>query len=263
MAFLSANAPRTRTRAVVCDDSPFMRRLLCDALGACGVEVVGQAANGADALAACAKLRPDVMTLDLQMPGISGMEVLRKLPAGGPGVIVVSAYTDEGSALAVEALSIGAAEVIRKPGADTPLARFAADLGASVQAAAASRRGSRLAPTLRRAPEPQAPARREAAFPPRPDRAAPPRVAAPPAPGPDAVVIQNEILALFHQTSAIAATNGFTQGERTSLSRNCLGRSPQSAVAMTRQRSAISRRSSTKFGRSSNRAGSLRQTPRR
>jgi two-component system chemotaxis response regulator CheB len=159
-----------------------MRKLLCDALGACGVEVIGQAANGAEALAACAKLRPDVMTLDLQMPGISGMEVLRKLPPGGPGVIVISAYTDEGSALAVEALSIGAAEVIRKPGADTPLARFAAELGASVQAAAATRKGGRSAPSLRRAPEPPGPGRREPPIPARPARPAPALRGAAPAP---------------------------------------------------------------------------------
>jgi two-component system chemotaxis response regulator CheB len=71
---------------------------------------------------------------------MTGIEVLRKLPPRGPGVIVVSAYTPEGSALAVEALSEGAAEVIRKPGADTPLPRFAAELHAGVLAAAAARR---------------------------------------------------------------------------------------------------------------------------
>jgi two-component system, chemotaxis family, protein-glutamate methylesterase/glutaminase len=116
-----------------------MRKLLNDALRTCNVEVVGEAGNGTEALEACARLHPDVMTLDLQMPGLSGMDVLRRLPPGGPGVIVVSAYTDEGSALAVEALSIGAAEVIRKPAIDGSMSQFAADLSAGVQAAAAAR----------------------------------------------------------------------------------------------------------------------------
>ena len=174
MSLPSATASRARVRAVVCDDSPFMRKLLSDALSACGVEVVGQAADGGQALEACARLRPDVLTLDLQMPGVSGMEVLRRLPPGGPGVIVVSAYTAEGSALAVEALSIGAAEVVRKPGVDTPLARFAADLGASVQAAAAAaRRTGRSGPA---SPPPATAVR-----PPAARTVAPPRAVGPPA----------------------------------------------------------------------------------
>jgi two-component system chemotaxis response regulator CheB len=140
MGLHAASEPAAPLRAVVCDDSAFMRRFLADALSACGVEVVAQAPDGRYALEACAKHRPDVMTLDLQMPGMSGMDVLRTLPRGGPGVIVVSSYTAEGSALAVEALSIGAAEVIPKPGADTSLTRFAADLQNGVKAAVASRR---------------------------------------------------------------------------------------------------------------------------
>ena len=127
-------------RAVVCDDSGFMRRYLADALVACGVEVVAQVPDGHGALAACARLRPDVLTLDMQMPGLSGVDVLRRMKPGGPGVIVVSAYTDEDSALAIEALSIGAADVLRKPAAGTSSAQFAVELGTRVEAAAASSR---------------------------------------------------------------------------------------------------------------------------
>jgi two-component system chemotaxis response regulator CheB len=153
----SANAAAPRTRAVVCDDSPFMRRLLVDALRACGTEVVAEAGDGAAALALCRRLKPDVLTLDLQMPGLSGMDVLRQMPSGGPGVIVVSAYTREGSALAVEALSIGAAEVIAKPDAGTTLAQFTAQLDAVVRAAAATRhqRGLRRAPVPAKPPAPR------------------------------------------------------------------------------------------------------------
>jgi two-component system chemotaxis response regulator CheB len=128
------------------------------------VRVVGTAASGAEALELCRRVRPDVMTLDMQMPGLSGMDVLRQLPPGGPGVIVVSAYTDQGSALAVEALSIGAAEVIRKPALGSSLAAFRAELGGAVQAAAATRRSRplRAAPPVRRGvpAAPPAPGRR-------------------------------------------------------------------------------------------------------
>jgi two-component system chemotaxis response regulator CheB len=139
MGFHAASEATAPIRAVVCDDSAFMRRFLADALRACGVDVVAQAPDGRLALEACARYRPDVLTLDLQMPGMSGMDVLRALPGGGPGVIVVSSYSPEGSAAAVDALASGAAEVIAKPGADTSLTKFAADLAGSVKAAAASR----------------------------------------------------------------------------------------------------------------------------
>ena len=63
---------RRRIRAVVCDDSAFMRRFLSDALAAHGVEVVCQAADGRRALDACARLQPDVLTLDLRCPASPG-----------------------------------------------------------------------------------------------------------------------------------------------------------------------------------------------
>jgi two-component system, chemotaxis family, protein-glutamate methylesterase/glutaminase len=162
MASTGATVAPAKIRAVVCDDSGFMRRLVSDALRSCGVDVVGEAVDGREALDACNRLRPDVLTLDLQMPGMSGMDVLRRMGSSGPGVVVVSAYTEEGSALAVEALSIGAAEVIRKPASGTPLQRFAADLHAGVQAASAIRRrrpaparaGLRQAGSLRRLTRP-------------------------------------------------------------------------------------------------------------
>ena len=65
-----------------------------------------------------------------------------------------------------------------------------------------------------------------------------PVLAAPPTPGPDAVVIQSEIFALFYQTSAIADTNGFTQGERTSLVTKLIGAS--AAVGRGNDKTAIS-----------------------
>ena len=110
-------APAMPVTAVVCDDSAFMRRFLLRTRSTRdGVRRGRRGRDRAPRRSSCAaRARPDVLTLDMQMPGICGMDVLRQLPPGGPGVIVVSAYTSEGSALAVEALSIGAAEVVRKP----------------------------------------------------------------------------------------------------------------------------------------------------
>jgi two-component system chemotaxis response regulator CheB len=152
-------ARRAPVTAVVCDDSPFMRRLLRDALVRCGIDVIGEAADGAEALEQCARLRPDVMTLDLQMPGVTGIEVLKRLRGRGPGVVVVSAHGAEGSALAVEALTLGAADVVRKPDASLPLAEFTPHLAACVDAAAAARSRPRgFARPVAAAPAPAPPA---------------------------------------------------------------------------------------------------------
>ena len=62
-----------RIRVVVADDSGFMRKLISDALASRGHEVVGQAADGDEALAQCERLKPDVLSLDLAMPGTQSL----------------------------------------------------------------------------------------------------------------------------------------------------------------------------------------------
>ena len=71
-----------KRRVVVADDSRLMRRILSDALGRQGFDVVATAADGDEALAACRAHRPDAMTLDLHMPGMDGLGVLRALREG-------------------------------------------------------------------------------------------------------------------------------------------------------------------------------------
>src|SRR3954470_13412495 len=148
-------------RVVVADVSGLMRRVLTHALSDAGFDVVGQAKDGDEALELCRCLRPDAMTLDLHMPGMDGIGVLRALRRpGAPAipVIVVSAFSPAQGARAVDALSEGAFDLVAKPGAGDALSAFVAELSDKVRAAAGSlrRRVVRSAP----APAPPAPAPR-------------------------------------------------------------------------------------------------------
>ncbi len=101
-------------RALIVDDEPIARQVLRDELDhQPDVEVVGEAATGLAALERIATLRPDVVFLDLQMPGMTGFEVIQKMPLGShvPVVIVVTAYDQH----AIEALDAGAVDYLLKP----------------------------------------------------------------------------------------------------------------------------------------------------
>jgi two-component system chemotaxis response regulator CheB len=138
------------TRVVVADDSGLMRRVLTHALTDAGFEVVGQAEDGDEALELCRRLRPDTMTLDLHMPGMDGIGVLRELKRpGAPSipVIVVSGFSPAHGARAVDALSEGAFDLVAKPGAGDPLSAFVAELSDKVRAAAGSLRRRIARPT--------------------------------------------------------------------------------------------------------------------
>ncbi len=130
-------------RVVVADDSVFMRRLLTDALGEHGFDVVAAVSDGDQALKACHSLRPDVLTLDLAMPGLDGIGVLRGLRATAlpVPVVVVSAFSPAQGAHAVDALAEGAVDLVAKPAAGEDLKEFLSDLGDKVRLAAKSRRG--------------------------------------------------------------------------------------------------------------------------
>ena len=122
-------------RVVVADDSRLMRRMLSDALGRQGFDVVATAADGDEALAACRAHRPDAMTLDLHMPGMDGIGVLRALRQGRAQpvpVVVVSAFSPAHGARAVDALAEGAFELVAKPAFGEPLDGFASELGRKV-----------------------------------------------------------------------------------------------------------------------------------
>jgi two-component system chemotaxis response regulator CheY len=102
-------------RILVVDDAAFMRRMVSDVLTSGGHEVVGEAADGNEAVERYKELRPDVMTLDITMPEKDGLTALRELIAIDPGATVVmcSALGQESKVL--EAVKAGAKDFIAKP----------------------------------------------------------------------------------------------------------------------------------------------------
>ncbi|MES1258877.1 MAG: chemotaxis response regulator protein-glutamate methylesterase [Acidobacteriota bacterium] len=108
------------TRVLVVDDASLFRRIISDALsGIPGVEVVGTAANGRLALARLASLQPDVITLDIEMPEMTGLEVLDAMRENGllqkTSVIMLSSLTVQGGELTIRALESGAFDFLTKP----------------------------------------------------------------------------------------------------------------------------------------------------
>lgn len=106
-------------KVLVVDDSAFMRRAIANMLKEDpGIEVVGTARDGKDAVAKVAELRPHVVTLDIEMPEMDGLEALRRireLPLTPiPAVLMCSSLTTSGSREALKALTLGAADVIAK-----------------------------------------------------------------------------------------------------------------------------------------------------
>jgi two-component system chemotaxis response regulator CheB len=141
MSLAGAPIPAAPVRVVVADDSAFMRRLLTDALARTGFDVVGVARDGDEAVALCERHRPDVLSLDLAMPGLDGIGVMRSLRERGSPirVVVVSSFSPAHGARAVDALSEGAVELVAKPALGEPLDAFVDELGAKVALAAVSR----------------------------------------------------------------------------------------------------------------------------
>jgi two-component system, chemotaxis family, protein-glutamate methylesterase/glutaminase len=104
-------------RILIVDDTVTYRKIISDALqGIPGIEVVGTASNGKTALARIQTLRPDLITLDIEMPELNGLEVLEAIRAQAieVGVIMVSAFTRRGSELTIRALELGAFDFITK-----------------------------------------------------------------------------------------------------------------------------------------------------
>ena len=110
-------------RALIVDDSAFMRKALTNMLQTDReIEVVATARNGDEALDKIFKLKPDLVTLDVEMPGMNGLEVLKIIMEQMPlPVLIVSSLTSEGAQTTLEALDLGAIDFIPKSLADVSL----------------------------------------------------------------------------------------------------------------------------------------------
>ncbi len=102
-------------RVLIVDDAAFMRKMLGDVLAKGGHEVIGEGANGAEAITQYQSLRPDIMTLDITMPEKDGLAALREILTLEPSakVIMCSALGQESKVL--EAIKSGAKDFVVKP----------------------------------------------------------------------------------------------------------------------------------------------------
>ncbi len=132
----------TPVRVLVVDDSALMRKLIPQILQTdSSIEVVGTAMDGNFGLRKIEELKPQVITLDLEMPGMGGIDMLKeimrrhRLP-----VIVVSSHSTEGASITLQALSLGAFDFVAKPNdVSARMPQIAAELISKIKAAAQSR----------------------------------------------------------------------------------------------------------------------------
>ena len=142
-------------RILIVDDSATIRTVLARALSAGGqIEVVGTARDGIDACEQVARLHPDVVTLDVEMPRMDGLAALRQIMATAPvPVIMVSSLTKTGADMTLRALELGAVDFVAKPlHAGVPAIHDILDELNEKILAVAGRRLRRLSEPERRAP---------------------------------------------------------------------------------------------------------------
>jgi two-component system chemotaxis response regulator CheB len=127
-----------KVRVLVVDDSALMRKLIPQMLEADpSIEVVGTAMDGTFCLKKIEELRPNVITLDLQMPGMNGIDTLKEIMRRDPlPVIVVSSHSTEGASVTFKALGLGAFDFVTKPQDSAHMADTANELIAKIKAAA-------------------------------------------------------------------------------------------------------------------------------
>jgi len=128
-------------RVLIVDDSALVRKVLSDGLSKCqDIEVVGSAVDPYAARDKIVRLRPDVVTLDLEMPRMNGLAFLAKLMKYYPlPVVVVSSLMPNDSEAAIRALELGAVEVIGKPGSACRTPEISGQLIRAIRAAASAR----------------------------------------------------------------------------------------------------------------------------
>ena len=100
---------------LVVDDAAFMRATLRDILGRNGYRVVGEARNGVEAVSRYAQLKPDLVTMDIVMPELSGIEAVRRIIAADAGARILICSAMGQQSLVVEAIQAGARDFVIKP----------------------------------------------------------------------------------------------------------------------------------------------------
>jgi two-component system chemotaxis response regulator CheB len=158
---MTQNATISRPiRVLVVDDSAFMRTALSRMISSeAGFEIAGTAGSGSEALERIAALDPDVVTLDVEMPGLDGLQTLRRIMKQFPRpVIMVSAVTEHDAENTFNALAAGAFDYIPKSLSATSLdiVHIRPDLVAKIHAAAQSRTSQTAVVSTRRPPQPSA-----------------------------------------------------------------------------------------------------------
>jgi len=151
-------------KVLVVDDSALVRKTITDTLAHDpDIEVVGVANDPLIAMDKVARLQPDVMTLDMEMPRMDGLTYLRQLQKERSpiAVVVISSLTQQGSQIALDAMEAGASEVLAKPDGSMSVGALAGKLAFHIKAAHAAKKRfrptaavptARAAPVLKRAP---------------------------------------------------------------------------------------------------------------
>jgi len=144
----------SKIRVLVVDDSAVVRRVFSEELSReKDIEVIATAPDPYVARDKIVALKPDVVTLDIEMPRMDGITFLRKLMKYFPlPVIIVSSLTTEGGALAMEAMDIGAVDVISKPGTAYSVGDMSVQLAEKIRGAARVNMALRQAAMQRPAP---------------------------------------------------------------------------------------------------------------
>jgi two-component system chemotaxis response regulator CheY len=102
-------------RVLVCDDAIFMRTMISDILSGAGYEVVGEAETGLQAIERYKELRPDLVTMDIVMPDMGGIDAVREIVKDDPNAKILMCSAMGQQALVVEAIQAGAKDFVVKP----------------------------------------------------------------------------------------------------------------------------------------------------
>jgi len=153
------NTPAKKVRVLIVDDSAFMRKVLETIFNSdTQLQVIGHAKDGREAVALAESLKPDVITMDINMPHMDGLQATAQIMTTNPRpIVIVSSDSRDGAASTVKALELGAIEFIAKPSGaiDLDMQSIREDLLRKVKMAAkvrVVRTASRLAATLQSLP---------------------------------------------------------------------------------------------------------------